>query len=228
RSSVVASTMQQYITRTIRNTPAIKVFTNAKIDDTLSGEAIDTDEDYQKIVTWLATGSNASNYELRCICLRPVYDAQNETTSILMYQEFFSDTAVGIDSTSEVEVFNACFYGGLFPEILIKPATNEFRSFGDEEPAETAETAETAESAESGEGEDGPVTLRPGIELTINMYDDDELDVANMIYSGYGLIELYNVSSSSDSSSDYIFENKDLGTGNETLIFYLARKINLP
>lgn len=212
RGNIVATTIHQYLTRTIRNTSAIKIYTGADKDNLYN---IENDPDFQKIISWLKDGSNAKNYELRCLAIHPEYNSHLDQKSNLLYQEYLNNqdgTSIAFVDTSETLVFNECFYGGLFPEITIGPADEKYVYV-------TAEQTLSATVA--------PEDRIPGVEFRINMYDEDSLDPNSQVYSGYGLIELYNISSSLDSDASKIFDNEPLTDGEDTLIFYLARKINI-
>lgn len=226
-ASMIANTLENYITRSLRSTPYVKVVKNASFADFASGSTYVNSGDVKEMLDWVENSENAKIYEIRAISLRKTVDDRTGETKYMLYQSYFKDR--GISSDHDTLVFSPCFYDGLFPTVDIKQATNQYRdgSF----PKNEDGTTQTLEN-------------RPAIELTINVYDDKSTNQGTMIYSGTGLTELHMVASNkydqAENKNSYgykiygegkvVEDDADAKTQGKQDIFiiYAARKLTTP
>lgn len=226
-ASMVANTLENYITRSLRSTPYVKVVKNASFADFAAGSPQVNSGDVDEMLKWAEESANANIYEIRAISLRKTVDDRTGETKYMLYQSYFKDR--GLSSDHDTLVFAPCFYDGLFPTVDIKQATNQYRdgSFPKNEDG-------TTQSLEN----------RPAIELTLNVYDDKDMGQGSLVFSGTGLTELHMIAindyDQAENKNSYgykiygeskvIEDDADAKTqGKEDIfIIYAARKLTTP
>lgn len=175
-ASMVASSLENYITRSLRSTPYVKIVTNAQYSDFSSTGTLVTSGDIKAMLDWAELSENANIYEIRCLSIRMTNDPRTGESKYMLFQDYFK---YGSLNAFDMPVFENCFYDGLFPEISVKQATNQYRdgSFPLNE-----------------DGTEQALAKRPALELDINVYDNERMDDNDLVFSGYGLTELYMIS----------------------------------
>lgn len=231
QASTIATAMENYITRSLRSTPYVKIFTNATLSDFAATSANMSSGDMKELLDWAAAAENAEIYEIRCIGIRKATDPRSNETKYMLYQSYVKDGQ--LTSTYEYPVFEGCFYNGLYPTLSIKQATNQYRDLDDDG------------NPVFPKNEDGTMqtlTNRPALELELNIYDDSQMNTSSLVYTGYGLTELYMISSNkfdpapekNQNSYGYkiypttqVRDDSAAETANaqDTFIFYAARKL---
>lgn len=224
-ASMVASSLENYITRSLRSTPYVKIVTNATNSDFSTGAPLMADGgDIQTMLKWAALSENVNIYEIRCISLRMMTDSRTGETKYMMYQDYVSE----LGALKSMPVFDDCFYDGLFPEVTLKQATNQYRD---------------GTFPKNEDGTTQTLANRPALEIDINIYDDDSMDGSDLVFTGYGLTELYMIATNKydpDTNknsygytiypSEQARSDDDAETANshDVYIFYAARKLTDP
>lgn len=232
RGNIIGSSLEHYISRSVRSTIFLKIFTNATITDTNIGGAINTDPDLIAMMNWCNEPANQNRYEVRCISIRKTDDARNRTESnlptsrFMIYQEYFATGATNLDQSYSLPVFDNAFYGDLYPRITVKQATNKYEEnrYSDSQVADPAT-------------EEG----RPSIEVTVDIYDDQNFGPTNKVFSGFGLTELFMIANKDkmtdgDTKNAKIYDETQVRNdsvantenAHDTFIFYIARKAKAP
>lgn len=231
QASTVASAMENYITRSLRSTPYVKIFTNAQLSDFSAGKTSVTSGDLKTMLDWAAAAENTDIYEIRCVSVRLTTDLRSNETKYMLYQSYFKDGQ--LTTTYDYPVFESCFYDGLYPSVSIKQATNQYRDLDD------------AGNPVFPKNEDGTyqtLTNRAALELDLNIYDDSSMGAASLVFSGYGLTELYMVASNDYDPDPAVNKNSygytiypttqlrsdddaDTANAHDIFIFYAARKL---
>lgn len=234
RASNVAESVQYYISRNLRNASFVAIFSEASIDDFTSQSNInDPAMPYNQVLASAVSGSmpdfvskqknqnGEEVYELKCMSIRAKTDSKSGDTKYYLYDESFSSGADTIDSTKETAVFEQCFFEGIYMKCSFAHV---------ETPLPDPDTSEGAPAPT-------PVTptYRPALEIGINVYDNVSMDSSSMLFSGRGYTELINIKNAEDNKNlnlPYkVFHNpgedfpKSLGTGTDTFIFYVVRKV---
>lgn len=231
RGSIIGASIEHYISRSVRSTIFIKTFTNATIDDATSTTgAIATNPDLQKMLKWCEDSSD--RYEVRCISIRKTADNRRRdesdipTSRYMIYQEYFATGSKVLDKNYSLPVFDSCFYGDLYPQVTVKQATNEY---SDNRYSDTQI------------GAPATVEKRPSIEITVDIYDNENLGATDKIFTGYGLTELFMIANKDkmtdgDTKNAQIYEDSKARSDEEAetahthdiFIFYVARKVKAP
>ena len=251
RASVVASSIEHYITRSVRSTTYVKVFTNAKYDDTQTGNAIAENADLKAMQQWVDKPENRNIYEIQCISIRKVKDEKADVFKYKLYQEFFNSSTNCIHSSLALKVFDDCFYEGLFPEVRITRATNQYKDGTIATPASSSPSGSPSPSASptasasptdtptptaSATPTDPDIVVRPGLEININIYDEPfegcKGEEPSLVFSGYGLTELYMIANKSDKQDYQVYKpdpiHPDDDTATDIYIYYITRKTRPP
>lgn len=186
QATTVASAIENYITRSLRSTPYVKIFTNAQFADFAAGQPSIASGDLKEMLDWAAAAENAEIYEIRCISVRMTTDIRSNETKYMLYQSYIKDNQLA--SAYDYPVFENCFYDGLFPKVDIKQATNQYRDLDD---------AGNPVFPKNEDGTSQTLTNRPAIELDLNIYDGASMATGNLVFTGYGLTELMTIASNS-------------------------------
>ena len=232
RGNIIGASLEHYISRSVRSTIFLKTFTNATITDTNIGGAINTDPDLIAMMNWCGLPANQNRYEVRCISIRKTEDDRNRTegnlptSRFMIYQEYFATGATNLDPSYSLPVFDNAFYGDLYPRITVKQATNKYEEnrYSDSQVADPAT-------------EEG----RPSIEVTVDIYDDQNFGPTNRVFTGFGLTELFMIANKDrmtdgDTKDAKIYAPVQVRTeaiantenAHDTFIFYIARKAKAP
>ena len=233
RSSNVAESVQYYISRNLRNAAFVAIFSDASMADftdqsKISNPSLPQNQVLAKAVTgsmpdYVSNQKSSGGdelYVLKCMSIRKVTDAKSGDTKYFLYDEYFSSGADTLDSTKSSAVFEQCFYEGIYMDCSfahVQSAPSD--SSSDESTPPTPVTP----------------TYRPAIEIKINIFDQPAMDSSDLIFSGKGYTELINVKNAeNDKTLNLPYKvfhaagddfPKSLGTGTDTFIFYVVRKV---
>ncbi len=218
------TTMETYLSKTLRSSVYVKAFTNAAIDDVNQGDgAIYNDAELAVMQEFVA--KRKDNYELRCISIRYVEDTnpRNNTEGgtpykYMLYSETFNASTRKIDTTKSQLIFDGCFYEDLYPTFTFERIQADFDADGNLIPNPLAEGAPEVK-----------ITLYPAIKLTFDIYGNEVMNEFDRVYRGVSFIELNNIKSLqlNDKGEYQIFETeqiRDGSTSKDTFVFYVARK----
>ncbi len=226
KSERSATTMELYLSKSLRSSLFVKVFTGAKLDDINDASgAIYTDEQFKAMKQFAA--DNSANYELRCISIKYVEDTnpRNNSTSnnpykYMMYNEKVDTAFYMLDDTKTELVFDNCFYEDIYPKFEFSRNPVCFDADGnvipDPDPDDiTNGTVKTI--------------LYPVLEMDIDIYGDENMDISSRSFFGKSYIEVNNIKSLQlNSKGTYmIYEPEAITDGStykDTYIFYVARK----
>lgn len=244
-----ATTLEHYLSKSLRSSLYVKVFTGATandINDTAAG-AISQDNDFKEMKQFAI--DNNANYELKCLSIKYVEDTnpRNNSTSnnpekYMMYNETIDTTTYKLFPKDDPSgkgpdlVFEECFYEDIYPKFSFRrnpvcfdkdgnmiPETKD--ADGNVTPAHTEGGAPWSHSASTYN-----VTLYPVLEMDIDIHSDENMDISSRVFGGKSFIEVNNVKSLQlNSKGKYkIFEPMavtDGSTNKDIYIFYVARKL---
>ncbi len=251
RSDTVATTMQNYITKTLKNAQYVKVYTGVSqasmlaitqsINSTLSEG--DPAEDY-KTMTQTVQKNMSGGVKFRrlgCISLRYIEDKnpRNSDTGLNSYKYILSNETVKLPGVTipgvtagdyeivpsmSTPVFDTSFYEDLYPTTKFERIQGyDLNTDGDNNPDSNPKDV-----------------MYPGYTLSIDVYNEPGIVDATTkavnygdgtkIFSGVGPIELNNIKSLEINPSGEFctYENTNVGTGQDIYIFYIVREHVLP
>lgn len=221
-ASMVASSLENYITRSLRSTPYVKIVTNAKYSDFSSTGTLVNSGDIKAMLDWAALSENADIYEIRCLSLRMTPDTRSGESKYMLFQDYFKYGSLNV---LDMPVFEECFYDGLFPQITIEQATNQYRD---------------GTFPKNEDGTDQALAKRPALEIDINVYDHHSMEDHSLVFSGYGLTELYMIATNKydpdtnknsygytiyDTEKARSDDDANAAGTHDIFIFYAARKL---
>ncbi len=220
------STMEVYISKSLRNSFYVKTFTNTNVTAACavhSGMIVDTD--YQKMIEFMNKGNNKDNYQLNCIGIRYVTDNNPRNSSdgttaqkYMLYNEYVDQTAFTIDPTKSTLIFDESFYEDLYPTFAFSHITVDLDANFNEIP-ETTDPSITPPAV--------ALTLTPALIMDIGGYGHESMSDAYKVFTGKSVIQVNNIKNPQfNTKGEYkIFDNTDMGTaGTDTFVFYITRK----
>lgn len=203
KASVVASSIENYITRSLRSTTHVKVFNYVTYADNMEngklfGNGSGGDSDLNEMRAFVT--ANSETYELRCISFTLKIDQRTGEARYVMSQEYLNNSKNGLDPSYQVEVFDQCYYAGLYPKVNVE-----------EVPAMDPTTGLTKKT-------DTGKDICHGIRITVNMYDDSRVDDSlvedssritdsSLVFSGYSSTELFMVAM--DDTKYHVYQHED-------------------
>lgn len=226
-----ATTLELYVSKSLRSSVYVKVFTGAKIGDVTSNSgAIYTDADFQSMKDFVI--ANSTNYELRCMSIRYVEDTNPRNSSTgdtaykyMLYNDKIETAHYFLDESKSELVFDECFYEDIYPKFAfeVKPV------YFDENGAVIDTTAPDIALDADGKPDTAKLTLYPAIEMNIDVYEEEGMEEYSRVFKGLSYIEANNVKSLQlNSKGTYkIYQPVEItdGTTNKDIfIFYVARK----
>lgn len=205
RASNLATTVEYYISRSVRNAAFIAVYSEAEFSDTTTNSNITTDVNEMKSFV-----SANSSYSLKCISIRYAYDELSGTNKYFICNEKVKSdgTLDAVNSNSnalsqDCLVFDTCYFDDLYLGINIEQETD------------------AADSTK----------LLPAIRVDISVYDDAAMDQNSLVFFGQGYTTLRNIELAQNDAS---LQSKykiigslptSLGTGKDTYIYYVERTL---
>ncbi len=187
RANNLGTSINYYLSRSMRNASFIAVFTNAKYGDFTSDNGSNPVKTIKEMGTYV-TGH--ANYQMKCISIRKVQDYKNSGTSKYMLFNEKVDASGMLDSTDNPTgskadrlVFEKCYYDGLFPMMeFSQPKLKKLKEDGSGDYEETTD-------------------LAPSIQIKVTIRDKDGTDANDVIFIGEGYSELRNIKTSQDDAS---------------------------
>ncbi|MDE6032224.1 MAG: prepilin-type N-terminal cleavage/methylation domain-containing protein [Oscillospiraceae bacterium] len=164
RASNAAETIEYYISRSIRNAAYISVFTDTNFTD-VQTKASD-------IIMALKNKGSEANYELKCISIRYMKDTKSQENKYFICNETFSSGG-SLDSSATVKVFDACYFEGIYPKIILSQVQQE--------------------------QDDGSKKDMPAVQINVEVYDDPQMrrnggsGYSGLVFSGTGYTILRNI-----------------------------------
>ena len=218
------STMETYISKSLRGSLYIKVFTdtNATAGASATGGMI-VDTDFQKMVTFMGTGNNKDNYQLNCLSIKYVTDnnprnsSQGDTAQkYMLFNEAVDQTQYILQPASAQLVFDESFYEDIYPKFSFSHLNVYFDSTG----KELTEAEVTADPTKLDK------TMTPAIIMDILVYNDESMHDVYRIFTGKSIIEANLIKSTAvNTGNEYkIFDNSTHAAGQDIFIFYITRK----
>ncbi len=221
-----ASTMEVYLSKSLRNALYIKVFDGAAAADASSTTGdIYKNADYEAMRTFINTGNNKDNYQINCISIKYVEDTNPRNNSIgstakkyMLFNETVDPTQFTVDPAKSALIFDQSFYEDIYPAFEITHMEVEFDASGNVIP-ETTPPGATPPTVDK--------TLTPGLIIDINIYKDEAMNSYDRIFSGKSIVQVNNIKSTAiNSGGEYkIYDNHTVNvTSFDTYIFYISRK----
>lgn len=226
-----ATTLELYVSKSLRSSVYIKAYTGAKISDVNSNSgAIYTDADFQSMKDFVV--ANSTNYELRCMSIRYVEDTNPRNSSTgdtaykyMLYNDKIDTSKYFLDESKSELVFDECFYEDIYPQFAfeVKPV------YFDENGAVIDTTAPDITLDADGKPDTAKLTLYPAIEMNIDVYEEEKMEEYSRVFKGLSYIEANNIKSlqlnSKGTYKIYLPKEVTDGTTNKDIyIFYVARK----
>lgn len=226
-----ATTLELYVSKSLRSSVYIKAYTGAKISDVNSNSgAIYTDADFQSMKDFVV--ANSTNYELRCMSIRYVEDTNPRNSSTgdtaykyMLYNDKIDTSKYFLDESKSELVFDECFYEDIYPKFAfeVKPV------YFDENGAVIDTTAPDITLDADGKPDTAKLTLYPAIEMNIDVYEEEGMEEYSRVFKGLSYIEANNIKSlqlnSKGTYKIYLPKEVTDGTTNKDIyIFYVARK----
>lgn len=208
RATLLSQTMDEFVSRSTRDSYYVAIFDGAKRSDTAEGGAIATHEYVQKMKEFVDTNSDV--YELKCFSYVWAEDTQSHENKYMLMTEQFKSSSTALENKPN-PVFEYCFYDGLFPEIKME---------------EIEVKKGSAESSDSDSGESNEVVA--AVKSTYTVYTKQDMQHSDFI--GVGYTEYCNVRADSDDNKTLNFKFygiTSMGSTEEhpaTFIYYVARK----
>lgn len=164
RASNAAESIEYYISRSIRNAAYISVLTDTNFTD-VQTKASD-------IIMTLKNKGSEANYNLKCISIRYMKDDRSQNNKYFICNESFSSGGT-LDSAATVKVFDACYFDGIYPRIILSQVQQE--------------------------QDDGSKKDMPAVQINVEVFDDPQMrrDGGNgyngLVFSGTGYTILRNI-----------------------------------
>lgn len=218
RASIVAASMEHYITRSVRSSPYVKIYSKVKPEDVTGTGKVLSEATFSKDLEEMFefAKNNSASYEVKCLSICEVEDERTHTKKMVLCQEFFITDSMKVNPAYQLAVFDDCFYEGLYPDVSVQQAEMDLHY---------TETVESGEPAAPGETKK---THYPGIEISIDMYEKPDKSAMDLVYSGYGITELYMVANKTDFTGK-IYDDAVVNPGDDDAkniyIYYISRKI---
>ena len=241
-----ATTMELYLSKSLRSALFVKVYTGAKFGDINDASgAIYTDEAFITMKDFAS--ANSANYELRCISIKYVEDTNPSNSSIgdspykyMLFNEKIDTAYYMLDGAKTELIFDECFYEDIYPKFEFRRnpvcfdkdgnvITESYDADGNVTPKHEDSAGNKADPWPHDDSTNYATTLYPVLEMDIDIYGDESMHETSRALSGKSFIEINNVKSLQlNSKGTYkIFEPEAITDGTtykDTYIFYVARK----
>ncbi|MGN0670798.1 MAG: type II secretion system protein [Oscillospiraceae bacterium] len=214
RATLLAQTIDEFVSRSTRDSYYVAVFTDAKRSDAYDGGDIAQNENILAMKDFV--DKNKEIYELKCFSYSWAEDTQSHEYKYMLMTEKFKTASAALEN-NPAPVFEYCFYDGLFPQITVEPIMVKKGS---------ADSSD--EGSDSGSGSSNEVAA--AIKTTYTIYTKQEMK--NEEFIGVGYTEFCNVRVDSDDNKTMKFKFygvEPMDSGEEhptTFIYYVARKPN--
>lgn len=224
RADRTTTTLEHYISKSLRNTVFVKVYTGAKVTDITNPDgAIREDPDFsgEEGIEKFMEG-HKDNYQLNCLSIKYVEDTNPRNSSLgnnphkfMLYNESFDTNYNHLSSTA---VFEECFYEDIYPKFTF--SRDSMKVELDKDGKIIPEDADPKPEVSK--------TLYPGIQLDIDIYNDENMTDFGHIFKGTSYIEINNIKSMQINSEGKhkVFDITEIDPDqNDIYIFYVSRKV---
>ena len=224
RATLLADTVNSYISRSTRNALMVQIFTNADRADAYEDGAIAKHENLKEMMEFIDNrkDSNGKNTcELRCISFTWQSDPQTLEEKYMVMNESFTGTASTAINTNPTPVFEYCFYDGLFPNFKVE----QLMIPDDEETDEESSSDSSSSDSSSETSSDDPEKMKPvpAIKLTTEVSSVQSMTAPEFI--GVGFTEYSNIKYMKSDNKFYEIISRDSENPNSTtFIYYVVRK----
>lgn len=229
RASNAAETVEYYISRSIRNAAYITILTNTDFEEASNSDVL------AGLLEKYGLENVSGQYSLKCISIRYAMDSKSKTRKYFICNETF-DTHGVLQANSgpapDTMVFDPCYFDGIYPEVVFSPV-------------KVTKKVKQPDGTEKDED-----VLTAALEMTVRVYDSEDMNGDDMIFEGVGYTTLRNIDAAyQDANSSLGFNmldkdnldsdsEKKLGTlpvkmreiadddHRETYIFYVERKLS--
>lgn len=216
RATLLADTVNNYISRSTRGANFVMIFTNADRAEAYDGGEIASNENLKDMLKYANSVKDPNGkrvMELRCISFKWENDPQTQENKYMVMNETFINANSTAINTTPIPVFENCFYDGLFPKFIVEQLTG----------TDTAPDDSSSEGDSSDPADPKPV---PAIKLTTEVYDDQNMNFPEFI--GVGYTEYGQIKNDQINDGTYKFyEPKSMGSTDPhstTFIYYVVRR----
>ncbi len=219
------STMEVYLSKSLRNAIFVKVFTDTNISAAAhNSSAMFVDSDYAQMRQFVADNPN---YQLNCISIRYIVDSnpRNQSNSENPYKYMLHNETITaqytLDGSKSELIFDQGFYEDLYPKFTISHLSVDFDASGNPIP-DTPPAGGTPPVVDK--------TLTPGIVIDIEAFNAETMTTDDKVFTGKSIIQMNNIKSPAiNSGGEYkIYNNTAIdpsgGSGKDTFIFFVTRK----
>lgn len=217
RATLLAETVNNYISRSTRNALFVQIFTNAdRTEATKSDGVIAKDENLLKMQEYVDKRLDSEGkkvFELKCISFSWDDDPQTLEEKFMLMNETFINPSSTVINSEPIHVFENCFYDGLYTKFIVEQLLG----------TDVAPTGSSDDSSTSDPDEKKPV---PAIKITAEVYSNQ--DMIGPEFIGVGYTEYATIKSKINEDGTYKFydikslESED--PHSTTFIYYVARK----
>jgi len=187
RANNLGTTLNYYLSRSVRNACFVAVFTNAKYSDFTSDTGTTAASTIKEMGAYVTKNAN---YRMKCISIRRVQDYKNSSTyKYMLFNEkvnaggLLSTTDNPTGNNDDRLVFEKCYYDGLFPTVeFSQPYLSKLKDGTTDEYEVTSD-------------------LAPSIKMKVTIRDKDGTDANDVIFVGEGYSEIRNVKMSQEDTS---------------------------
>lgn len=191
RANNLGTTLNYYLSRSVRNACFVAVFTNTKYEDFTSNDGSAHVNTLKEMIEYV--NKNKNTHRMKCISIRRVQDYKGTNQKYMLFNEkvgadgllVSSDNSTG--NNSDRLVFEKCYYEGLFPTVeFSQPYLAKLKD---------------GEDGKEEEDYEATTELAPTIQINVTIRDKDGTDANDVIFVGEGYSEIRNVKMSQKDTS---------------------------
>lgn len=215
RASLLAETVNNFISRSTRAACFVQIVTNADRSDAYEGGAITENENIKKMLEYTNKRLDQDGkkiYELKCISFTWAEDTQTFEHKYMVMNETFVNSSSAAINMNPIPMFENCFYDGLFPKFTA-------------EQLEGTDVAPGDSSADPSDPDDKkPV---PALKLTTEVFSDQDMKAPEFI--GVGFTEYASIKNPLINPTGELkfYPTQTLDSSNDhstTFIYYVGRR----
>lgn len=216
--------------------------------ETLDGVFVAAEGSLDGMINCMYNILNKENYEIRCIGMRWLEDPKSGERKLMLTNEVVNvteDKKLWLDLSKSKNVFETCFYDGLYPVLHFRNYTNQYK------------VLDSTTSLPEDKFAEDELKIAAGLEITMDIYldascystDNTTRENANQTFTGTLFSDFRNISSTNTINVDgefkihpntqvhsysealgksgtLVYDNPEVGETYypDTFIFYLARK----
>lgn len=218
RATLLAETIDNFISRSTRSAYYVQVFTNADRKEAYSDGAIATNEKIktmQAFVDKCVDSEGNKIFELKCISFSWTEDPQSLESKYMVMSETFQNSSSTVINPTPIPLFEYCFYDGIFPKFTAE------QLYG----TDTAPEESTSDSASSDTSDEKkPV---PALKITTEVFSNQDMTAAEFIgvgYTEYGTIKNKNINANGKYRFYPVVSLDSTDPHSTTFIYYVGRR----